>query len=96
MVFKNKNKTLSTFETFASHIGVSVMLLATMISMAELAEREGHRAVATLQPAYAYSGQNNGFQGHGDEQLRRGKEEIHHSAASYGAFRRSHFISGTA
>jgi hypothetical protein len=98
MVFKNKQKIIDNIETFAGHSGMVVMTLAVLISMAELAEREGHRVVVTLQPAYAiahHGAQDNGLTGHGDEQARRGKEEIRHTSATYGAVMRSSAISGT-
>jgi hypothetical protein len=95
MVEKNKNNTTSKMGQAATHASLAVMVVATLISMTELASREGHRVVGVLQPSYAYVGQNVDFQGHGDEIARRGKEEIRHTSASYGAVMRSHSVSGT-
>ena len=96
MVEKNKNNTLSRIEQLATHAGITVMIAATLISMAEIAEREGHRVVATLQPSYAYAGQHNNQLGHGDEQMRKGgREEVRHMSTSYDTLKRSNAISGT-
>lgn len=98
MVNKNKNDTLSRFEKLASHVGLAVMIAATMFSMAEVTKSDSRRILATLQPSYAYVGQNPGdlLGGHDDEQLRRGsREESCHIAASYNTLKRSNAISGT-
>lgn len=87
MVEKNKNSiTKQKIETIASYAGTAVMMLATVISMAELSEREGHRVATVLQPQPAYAVVNDidAPWGHGDERTRRGRDEIRHSSENYG------------
>jgi hypothetical protein len=93
MVSKNKNNTSSIYnlESVASHLGLAVMMLATVASISELPHREGGHSEAVLQPAYSAT-----LQTHSDEQMRRGgKEEVRHTSASYGAVMRSHFVAGS-
>jgi hypothetical protein len=75
------------------------MALASVISLADMAEREGHKAVAVLQtqPAYVVADENtNPMQEQNIQELRRaGKEEIRHTSASYGVQMRNHYISGS-
>lgn len=100
-MLQNKNKNIFSIERaerMVSHLGMTVMLAATVVSMVEIAHRESSRLVATLQPAYALSGQHADLPnqiGHGDEQSRRSKEEIRHTSATYGEMRRQHVIAGT-
>ncbi len=98
MVNKNKNNTntVTRIGQVATHAGLTVMIAATLVGMAEVAEREGRRVIATLQPSYAYAGERNNQLGHGDEQMRRGgREEIRHMSTSYDTIKRSNSISGT-
>jgi hypothetical protein len=106
MVHQNKNNTFS-FESVSqtvTHLGFAAMLAATVVGMADLAERESHKAVAVLQPqpVYAFANDQNDQPGRtsqtanyateqgGDAMYRRGgKEEIHHMASIYGSFGRS-------
>jgi hypothetical protein len=97
---------LSTVTKAVSHLGFAAMLVATVVGMADLAEREGQKAMAVLQnqPAYAYaadtSSASHGAQTQSGQQeepmLRRaGKEEIHHASATYGSARRSPSVTGS-
>ncbi|HEX8182073.1 MAG TPA: hypothetical protein VF575_00550 [Candidatus Saccharimonadales bacterium] len=107
MVEKNKNSFIlikEKLENVVSHLGVAVMLAATVVSIVEIAERESSRLVTTLQPAYVHAGStsdiagqagHSGHAGQGSDQAHRGKEEIRHAAASYGELRRQHFVAGT-
>ncbi len=96
MVFQNKNSKCISIENILSHTGMLVMAGAIILSMAETAEREGLRVMATLQPSYATVQPGSDLAGHSDEQLRRGgKEEIRHTSATYGAIMKQHGISGT-
>lgn len=111
MVLKNKN-TISTIETVSrviTHLGFAAMFAATVVGMADLAERESHKAIAVLQPqpVYAFaselaentqaiSHENAKSEEGSNPMLRRaGKEETHHTSATYGSVRRSHSVAGT-
>ncbi len=77
------------------HLGLTVMLAASLISMVELSEREGRRVAAILQPNFAYATEPFEPVGHDEQMNRRGKEEIAHPSTSYGTARRSHSNTGT-
>lgn len=95
MLEKNKNTPIDHLERAASYAGMAVMLVATLVSVTELAEREGHRVAQILQPSYAHVGQNVDHQAQGGELVQRGKEEIRHTSASYGTAMRSASIPGS-
>lgn len=98
MVTKNKNTTVQTFKSAVTHAGFAVMALATVLSITELADKQGHKAVAVLQPqlSYAVADDNqNRLHAQHSEELRRGaKEEIRHTSASYGVQMRDNYVSG--
>lgn len=99
MVKQNKNSKLEKYHKVTRRLGLAVMALATVFSMAELTDREGHQLAVALQPSYAYANQNLDSNEQGNqasEQRRSGKEEIRHSSATYGTVMRSHSVSGKA
>jgi hypothetical protein len=110
MVNKNKNHTeeiIEKVQNAANHVGLSAMVIATALTMAELEhKRASHEVVGNvaLQPAYAMAedpnsrgaGQHADWQQQVNHELRGGrKEEIRHTSATYGQYLRSHSVSGT-
>lgn len=101
MVTKNKNAQPKKLARIISHVGMTVVALATVLNLTELASREGHQLAATLQPAYAAASPDSGNTQNDKqtvqsyEMRRSGREEIRHSSATYGAATRSHSISGS-
>lgn len=99
MVHKNKNNYISKNTQLISHIGLVVMLAATVVHMAESVEHESRRVIGALQPHYSYALQTAdpaGGAGHEGEQTSRGaKEEVPHSSFNVSSARRSPSVSGT-
>ena len=91
----NKNILTSSIINGCTHISLLVMLAATCVSMAELAQRESERFAMVMQPAFAYAAQTASTSGHTDQMMRRDKEEIGHSSYSYVSNRRSHSVTGS-
>ncbi|GEM_PF-1780128 len=96
MVEKNKNySNKNSIKHIVSAIGVTAMLAATVCSLVEHMDKEGQRLITALQPVYTSTGQSLSADTLNDDQFRRaGKEEIHHSSATYGAVKRSASVAG--
>ncbi|HEX8227595.1 MAG TPA: hypothetical protein VF572_07045 [Candidatus Saccharimonadales bacterium] len=97
MVENNTNTTIEKVCNIGAHVGVAVMMGATLTGMLESAYHEGHRMAMTLQPVYSSVSHGPAAGEQGNEMMRRtgGKEEIRHTSATFGAVMRTHFVAGT-
>ena len=79
------------------HTGLALMAIAAVIGITELTDRKEIKALPTVQPSYAFAGDNNYLNDkleNSDSAIRREKEEIGHRMESYGVTMRTHAVSG--
>jgi hypothetical protein len=98
MVNKNKNHTQNIeVNQIASIVGTTAMLAATFCGLIEHMDHESHRLLTAIRPTYASVAQVINADVGSESQIRRaGREEIHHSSATYGTIKRTESVSGNA
>lgn len=96
MVHKNKNhiETSSPVNNIYAAVGMFAMAAATTLGVVGHMQHDSHKVIAALEPVYAHSTAAHISEINSEELRRPGKEEIHHSSATYGAAKRSPSVSG--
>jgi hypothetical protein len=87
---------LSDAERGIANAGIATMIVAAIVGMTELANRQDQKVLA-IQPVFAFShyGQGNqGNFGNPDMSVRKERDEVSHQSASYGVTMRAHGITG--
>jgi hypothetical protein len=92
----NLKSLLSDAERGIANAGIATMIVAAIVGMTELADRQDQKILA-LQPAFTFAHDTGGQLGalNGpDMSVRKEREEIGHQPTSYGVSMRSHATSG--
>jgi hypothetical protein len=93
---KSLKSLLVDAERGIANAGVATMIVAAIVGMTELADRQDVKVMA-FQPAFAFAhdggGQLSGL-GNADMTIRKEREEIGHRPISYGVSMRTHATSG--
>ncbi len=87
---------LSDAERGIANAGIATMIVAAIVGMTELADRQDQKVLA-LQPVFANAnvdgGQLNAYN-NSDSTIRKERDEIGHQQTSYGVSQRSHATAG--
>jgi hypothetical protein len=92
----NLKNLLVDAERGITNAGIATMIVAAIVGMTELADRQDQKVLA-LQPVYAFAHDSGGQQGSfngSDMSIRKERDEVSHQSASYGITMRTHGITG--